>query len=221
MKFAAWAFALALALALLPCGALWAQEPEEEKPLTPEEAIQMLQDIYALMGEAEARLNDAARTEALASEEDVAKKIQELLDRMDRSAATQQAVIEKMNMLLERSHKKQQSSVEKINELIRRAQKQQGQGQPQPQPQPDPQAEPGKSDPAQGKGSPATQPYNPNKNDPANKFRSQADRYGSWGNLPPKAREAMHQSRRAIDDFPPEFQDLLKQYHKVISDEDQ
>jgi hypothetical protein len=215
MKTVAWA----LALALLPGGALWAQE--EEKPLTPEEAIEMLKEIYALMGEAEARLNDAARTEGLAAEKDVAEKIEELLKQMDQSAATQRAVIEKMNLLLERSKKKQESTVEKINELIRRAQKQQGQGQSQPQPQPNDQANPSQSDPAQGGGQQAQRPYNPNKNDEANKFRSKADRYGSWGNLPPKAREAMHQSKRAIEDFPPEFQELLKQYHKAISDEDQ
>jgi hypothetical protein len=31
----------------------------------------------------------------------------------------------------------------------------------------------------------------------------------------------MHQSRRSIEDFPPEFQELLKEYHRVIAGEDQ
>lgn len=114
--------ALALALAL-PAGALWAQEEPFEEPLTPEESLKLLQEIYALMGEAEAQLNDAARVEGLATEKEVAEKIEALLREMDQTSATQKAVIEKMNRLLERSQKKQETSVEKINELIRRSQR--------------------------------------------------------------------------------------------------
>lgn len=113
---------LTLALAL-PAGALWAQEEPFEEALTPEESLKMLQEIYALMGEAETTLNDAARAEGLATEKDVADKIAELIEQMDQSAATQRAVIDKMNRLLERSKIKQQTSVDRINELIRRSQR--------------------------------------------------------------------------------------------------
>jgi hypothetical protein len=215
-------FAFALA-----AGTAWAQDPpDEETPLTPQQAVEMLKEIYALMGEAESKLNESAAGQALMTEKDVAERIAELLREMDQSKASQKAILEKIGKLMDRSSKKQKTAIEKINELIRKAQKQMGQGQGQPQ-EGDGESQKDKAKDGQNQkkktgegGSPATQPYNPNRNDPANKFRSNADRFGMWGNLPPRVREAIYHDEKAIEDFPPEFQELLKQYHKVIAEED-
>jgi hypothetical protein len=45
------------------------------------------------------------------------------------------------------------------------------------------------------------------------------DRRGNWGNLPARLREAMLNNKRAIDDFPAEYQQLLKDYMKRLADE--
>ena len=97
------------------------QDPEQEKPLTPQEAEKMLQEIYGLMGEAEEGLNNASRGEALRSEQEVVKRIEELLKEMDESAAGQRAILQKIGKLMGGSKGKQQGSIDKINELIRRA----------------------------------------------------------------------------------------------------
>lgn len=66
--------------------------------------------------------------------------------------------------------------------------------------------------------SPADKPYDPNRqNDPMNRFRSQGDRSGNWGNLPSRVRESILSSHREIDDFPAEMQQILKEFFKEIS----
>jgi hypothetical protein len=201
------------------------QEPErppQEPTLTPEEAVKMLQEIYGLMGQAEILLNDAARGEALATEKEVLAKIDELIKQMDQAAAKQKAILGKIGGLLEKSKGEQKGSIDKINELIRRAQACKGGGSSGQQPKEGQGQQPKQADgqPRSGQGGPAQKPYDPNRNDPANKFRSTADRFGNWGNLPPKMQEASRHSRRAIEDFPPEFQEFLKKYHEIIAGED-
>jgi hypothetical protein len=67
---------------------------------------------------------------------------------------------------------------------------------------------------------PADKPYDPNRNgEPINKFRSKGDRTGRWGDLPARVREAMLSGKRAIDDFPAEYQQVLKEYMKKLADE--
>ncbi len=74
--------------------------------------------------------------------------------------------------------------------------------------------------PQQQPSNPATAPYDPNRqNDPMNRFRSQGDRSGNWGNLPARARESILSSHREIDDFPAEMREVLKEFYKVISGE--
>ncbi|HXX93812.1 MAG TPA: hypothetical protein VEN81_09270, partial [Planctomycetota bacterium] len=67
---------------------------------------------------------------------------------------------------------------------------------------------------------PATAPYDPNRQgDPINKFRSKADRTARWGDLPARLREPILNGKRDLDDYPPEFQQLLKEYfEKMIGD---
>lgn len=121
---------IALFAALLSPALAWAQEqpplpplpPQEEaQPLTPQEVQKMLQEIYDLMGDAEAQLNDAARGEALKSEADVVKRIEELLKETNAAAAGQKAILQKIQKLMGGSKQKQQGSIDKINELIKRA----------------------------------------------------------------------------------------------------
>jgi len=45
------------------------------------------------------------------------------------------------------------------------------------------------------------------------------DRTGNWGNLPPRLREAMLNGKRAIDDFPAEYQQILKEYMKKLAED--
>jgi hypothetical protein len=113
-------------LAVLPVGTAWAQEQppgDQETPLTPEESLKLLREIYGLMGEAETKLNESASGTALQTEKEVAERIAELLKQMEQSKAVQRAVLEKIGKLMDRSSKKQKTAIDKINELIRRAQR--------------------------------------------------------------------------------------------------
>lgn len=218
---------LSIALATLSPALLNAQDdpPEPETPITPEQAVEMLKEVHGLMEKAEESLNDSSRGEALATEEEVMKKIDALLKEEGPEAA-QKSILEKIEKLLKRSEKKQGKSIDLINELLRRLPKSQGDGQGSKegqQPQPGEPKEGTKKNPSnssQNPGNAAQQPYNPNRDDPANKFRSHNDRFGIWGILPPRIREALNHDARALDDFPAEYQEIIKQYHKVISEEE-
>ena len=88
-------------------------------------------------------------------------------------------------------------------------------------------AQPGQSKPGQQgmkpqnqPSSPAPAPYDPNRTgDPVNKFRSQGDRTGRWGDLPPRIREAMLSGKRDLDQYPPEFREVLKEYMRKLAEE--
>lgn len=196
-------------------------EPGEEKELTTEEAMQILRDCQKLMTQAEDLLNDSSRGKALETEKDLIEKIDKLLkeDSKENPAASQQKVLEKIQKLMKKSEKSQGDTVEKLADVIRRAKAQQGQGQGQPQPQPGRQQQ-SQSQRPQQPGNPATAPYDPNRTgDPVNKFRSRGDRTGRWGDLPPRLREAMLSGKRDLDDYPPEFQQVLKEYMKKLAEE--
>lgn len=60
-------------------------------------------------------------------------------------------------------------------------------------------------------------PYDPNRRDPMHKFRSRGDRTGRWGDLPARIREAMLSGRRDLDDYPAEFQQILKEYMDALA----
>jgi len=51
-------------------------------------------------------------------------------------------------------------------------------------------------------------------------FRSKADRTGRWGDLPARLREPILNGKRQLDDYPPEFQELLKEYFKGLTGDD-
>jgi ElaB/YqjD/DUF883 family membrane-anchored ribosome-binding protein len=220
------AFALAAGLA----SASWAQDKQDKPPSTPkeeaelsiEEAMKMLKEVGKLMETAEELLNDASRGKALETEKELMEKIDKLLkeDSKENPSDAQKKVLEKIQKLMGKSEKSQGQSADKMGEVIRRVKAAQGQGQGQPgQPQPGQQPKPQGQKPDQPS-NPADKPYDPNRNgEPINKFRSKGDRTGRWGDLPARVREAMLSGKRAIDDFPAEYQQVLKEYMKRLADE--
>jgi hypothetical protein len=195
--------------------------PREEAELSIEEAMKMLKEAGKLMESAEELLNDASRGKALETEKELMEKIDKLLkeDPKENPAEAQKKVLEKIQKLMGKSEKSQGQSAEKMGEVIRRVKAAQGQGQPQQGPPQQGQPKPQSMKPDQPS-NPAEKPYDPNRNgEPINKFRSKGDRTGRWGDLPPRVREAMLSGKRAIDDFPAEYQQLLKEYMKKLADE--
>jgi hypothetical protein len=199
------------------------KDPKEEAELSIEEAMKMLKEVGGLMETAEELLNGASRGKALDTEKELLKRIDELLkeDSKENPADAQKKVLEKIQKLMGKSEQSQGKSADKLGEVIRRVKAAQGPGQPQPgQPQPgqqQPKPQSGKPDQPQN---PADKPYDPNRNgEPINKFRSKGDRTGRWGDLPARVREAMLSGKRAIDDFPAEYQQVLKEYMKRLADE--
>jgi len=193
--------------------------PEEEEELTPEKAMQLLKESRDLMGKSEELLLDSSRGKSLEAEKAALERLKKLLEEEKDPSAAQKQILEKIKKLLEKTGKSQDQTIQKINEIIRKArsssssssQKQQQQQQQQQQ----------QTNRPQQPSSPAQRPYDPNRNnDPVNKFRSRGDRTSRWGDLPPRLREAMFSSRRDLDEYPPEFQEVIKEYMKRLAEEE-
>lgn len=226
---------LALTLAFSQDGPPKAPAPPPSKPpaaeepeLTVEEALKILKEVSQLMETAEELLQDSSRGKALEAEQQTMKKIEKLLNpdpaspQKDPSTpTTQQKILEKIEKVMKKSGESQGQGAQKLAEVIRRVKaQQQGQGQGQGQQQQQQQQRPMNEKPDQPN-NPATSPYDPNRRgDPINKFRSRGDRTGRWGDLPSRLREAMLTGKRDLDDYPPEFQQFLKEYFKALSGED-
>ena len=197
--------------------------PREEAELSIEEAMKMLKEVGKLMETAEELLNNASHGKSLETEKELLEKIDKLLkeDSKENPAEAQKKILEKIQKLMGKGEKSQGQSADKMGEVIRRVKAAQGPGQPQPgQPQPgqqQPKPQGQKPDQPQN---PADKPYDPNRNgEPINKFRSKGDRTGRWGDLPPRLREAMLSGKRTSDDFPVEYQQVLKEYMKKLAEE--
>ena len=199
-------------------------DADEEKELTPEEAVKLLGEIVDLMRLSEEMLNDSSMGSAIEKDAETLKKIEELLkDEQDKEPSTAQGeALKKIEKLLRKTEKKQTQAIDRINEIIKRAKEGQGQGDPKKQQQ----REKDKKQNQQNKpkmkpnaNNPATSPYDPNRNDPANPFKSLADKAGKWGELPPKVREQILQGEREIEKFPAEYQEMLKEYFKRLAEE--
>jgi hypothetical protein len=197
--------------------------PKEEAELTIEEAMKMLKEVGTLMEAAEELLNNASHGKALETEKELMDKIDKLLkeDSKENPSEAQKKILEKIQKLMGKGEKSQGQSADKMGEVIRRVKSAQGQGQPQPgQPQPGQQQPKPQGQRPDQPSNPADKPYDPNRNgEPINKFRSRGDRTGRWGDLPPRVREAMLTGKRAIDDFPAEYQQVLKEYMKKLADD--
>ena len=202
--------------------------PKEEAELSIEDAMKMLKEVGQLMDVAEELLNSASHGKALDTEKELMEKIEKLLkedskdpaEAQKNSAEAQKKILEKIQKLMGKSEKSQGQSADKMGEVIRRVKAAQGQGQGQPgQPQPGQQQKPQSQKPDQPS-NPADKPYDPNRNgEPINKFRSRGDRTGRWGDLPARVREAMMNNKRLLDDFPAEYQQLLKEYMKKLAED--
>ena len=197
--------------------------PKEEAELSIEEAMKMLKECGKLMESAEELLNDASRGKALETEKELMEKIDKLLkeDSKENPAEAQKKVLEKIQKLMQKSEKSQGDSADKLGEVIRRVKAAQGQGQGQPQqgPPQQQQQKPQSMKPDQPQ-NPADKPYDPNRNgEPINKFRSRGERSGRWGDLPARIREAMLSGKKLSDDYPAEYQQVLKEYMKRLADE--
>jgi hypothetical protein len=202
-----------------------APKAEEEADLTPEKAMQMLKEVRELQELAAELLNASAQGKALETEQALLSKLKGLLKDEEKAnpQAAQKKILEKIERLMGKSEGSQKDAVDKMGEIIRRVK--QGQGQGQGKPQPGQQQKQQQQQQQQGKrpqqpSNPATSPYDPGRNsDPINKFRSTADRTGRWGDLPARLREPILNGKRDLDDYPPEFQQLLKEYFKELSGE--
>ncbi len=184
---------------------------EDEDQLTPEQAMEMLNDIHGLMEKSAELLNDSSRGKALETEKEILERLEK--EFKDDPAALQKQITEKVKKLMQRSEKKQKDAIEKLNEIIKKAKTSDSQSQQKQQKQQQQQSQSQKQS-----GGPAQAPYDPQRNDPASKFRSKADRTGQWGDLPPKLREAMMTGKRDIDEYPEEFQQILREYMKKLAD---
>lgn len=196
---------------------------KEDAEMTIEEAMKMLKEVGTLMEAAEELLNNASHGKALETEKELLEKIDKLLkeDSKDNPAEAQKKILEKIQKLMGKSEKSQGQSADKMGEVIRRVKSAQGQGQGQPgQPQPGQQQPKPQSQKQDQPSNPADKPYDPNRTgEPINKFRSRGDRTGRWGDLPARVREAMLSSRRQMDDFPAEYQQVLKEYMKRLAED--
>ncbi len=188
------------------------QDGDDEDQMTPEQAMEMLKDIQGMMSKAEELLNDGSRGKALETEEELMRRLEQELG----ATEAQKKILEKVKKLTERSEKKQKDAVDKLAEVIKKAKAQSGNGQSKDQQQ----KKDGQQSKPQNPSSPAQSPYDPNRNDPPSKFRSKADKTGSWGNLPEKVRDAMLHGKRDVDEYPAEFSELLKEYMRQLSGED-
>jgi hypothetical protein len=110
-----WMAALVLAAGLQDNPAPKAQDEE----LTPEKAVQLLQEVQGLMTRSEDLLNDSARGKSVETEEAILKRINDLLK--DDPATSQKKTLEKIARLMEKSEGSQKDAVERMAEIIRKA----------------------------------------------------------------------------------------------------
>ncbi len=194
---------------------------DEEEDLTPEKAMQMLKEVRELQDFAAELLNASAQGKALATEKELIDRMKKLLDE-DKSnpEAAQKKILEKIERLMGKSEGNQKDAVDKMGEIIRKAKACQGSGSCNKpgDPQQQKQSQQQQAKKPQQPSNPAISPYEPNRQgDPINKFRSKGERTGRWGDLPSRLREPFLNGKRDLDDYPPEFQQLLKEYFKEIS----
>lgn len=115
---------------------------------------------------------------------------------------------------LEESVKEQKKVIDQLTELVRRAKEQRAAAGSKP-PSCPPGGEGSKVRPPQGTPSKESE----KSGSPSSKFRSTADREGTWGSLPEKERVAILHQRSLIDEYPPEYQEILKEYYKALAED--
>lgn len=215
-----------IALSVVFIFALSAFAQEEDRELTPEEIIKLMDEISKLMGEAEEALHYSSLEEAEQASKEIIKRILELIRIKDKKQQKElmKDIFKRVRKLLEKSWRAQGKAIDKINEILRRAPQCEGDTQQQrkdkderKKPKRKPKRKPGKSGSTRQPGSPARQPYDPAATDPPNPFKALKMKALRWGELPPKIREIIEQGIRGIDKFPPEYQEILKKYYEKLA----
>lgn len=186
------------------------QEEEDEEQLTPGGAMELLEEALGMMTKAEELLNDSSRGKALATQKDLEKRLKDELK--DDPTFSQRRILDKIGKLVEKAEKKEKDAAEKLGEIIKKARSSQSQSQSEQQ-------QPGQgqgqgSNKAKQPGSPAQKPYDPGRTEQPSKFKSEATKSGTWGNLPAAAKQAILDASK--EDVPPEFQEIWKKYYEML-----
>ena len=99
-----------------------APKKEEEEDLTPEKAMQMLKEVKDLQELAADLLNASSQGKALATEEELLKKLKTVLKEDPKSTEdAQKQILQKIERLMGKSEGNQKDAVEKMGEIIRKA----------------------------------------------------------------------------------------------------
>jgi hypothetical protein len=178
-------FALSAALGIF-AGPAFAQDQDDQ--LTPERALELLEEAQSLMRQAEEQLNQSSG-----------------------SLKSGQGVLERIEKLVKEAESTERGAADKLEELIRKARK--AEGPARESKEPGDRRDPSQARPDQSKQG-AKRGYDPRRADEPSKFRSSNAQSGSWGNLPPDVRRAMLSAGK--EEVPPEFQELWKRYFEEL-----
>jgi len=185
----------------------------QDAPKEKNNDLEELKEIKKLMEDSEEALLAASLGKAALEQEEIMKLL-EKLTKEEREAIKKNPKL-LTDKFFQKSKKRQKQTITRIEDLIKRAKARQDDNKPSSE-RPKGPKNPFNPQPPDRE---AQNPHVPRAKSPVSKFRSIADREGEWGDLPPKEREAILHERRAIDRFPPEFQEMLKEYWKQLMKE--
>jgi hypothetical protein len=190
-----------------------------DEELTPERAMTLLREVRELQDRAAELLGASAEGKALETERALDPRRKGVFEGRDTAEEAQTRILERIERLLGKSEGRQRDAAAKMAEILRRAKA-------------GPELRPGgRSDrPREGcteEGPPQAKPA-PERPVPARKpgeppggaihrFESTGARSGAWGRLPARLREPVFFGKRDLDDYPAEFQELLKEYFREMT----
>lgn len=195
-----------------------------DKELKPESPVEEDINVFEVMKEIEERMSDAA--EAL-SQATVWRAIQaqgQAQAGLDQTLKKQQEAMKRLNKLFRRTKDDQNEAIAKVNRLIKLARDMQISSQQSQSQQPgQPQQQRPKKQPQQMQTSPkkpsqpAVKPYQAKGSSSPNSGKHSGDVTRRWGELPPKLREAILQSKNEA--FLLGYMERLKRYFKILAEE--
>jgi hypothetical protein len=196
--------------------------PTEDGNLTPERTIELLKEVLDLQRLSSDLLNASAQGKALETEEPLLATLDDLLkiDPKVTPEDAQKRILEKIERLMGKTESNQKNAVDKMAEVLRKARTPPGKSDPSPKGNENNPDQDGRTHRFQRPSQSALRPYAPERDsDPIEKFSSRGARTGRWGDLPARLRESIINGKRSLDDFPPEFQQLLKEYFQTLTNE--
>ena len=174
-----------------------------------EDPMVLFQKIIEDMGEVEDVLSRGSAGKAVPVEDEVIRRLEELLGRTDQNC---EAVVKDIIRLIEMAKQAESQSQQQQQQQKQRQQRRQQRKQSSPQNSQGQQQQTQQNDQSS---SPATSEYEA-QGDPT--VRERQGRVGTdagkWGDLPPKARDALNQQDE--DGFPEEYRDELAEYFKRL-----